>query len=241
MDCFNARMLMQLSGPALRELPRSERGPLDEHLASCSDCAGFAHNDRLVDQALGRAMRNVPIPAGLENRLRSSLKSRYRRAGLWTWVSAAACLFLAVGTATWWWNRSPQDIRFEQFVSVIDSQTAAQPDDVEQWFQDEAGIAMTAPRQFNYKNLESYGVVFFQGQQVPRLVFFVGNEGGRPAALAHVYVLSWDQFHPPPFHDNRVPTITHTIETSVDENGKVTYLVVYTGSSLDPFLRRIGT
>src|SRR5262245_51711632 len=99
MDCDHARLLLSFRRD-LAALDRSEADHLNEHLEQCPDCAGLTAADQRLDQALGRAMRAVSVPAGLKERLLSVLpgpRPLWRR---WRFVAsaAAAALLLAGGS-----------------------------------------------------------------------------------------------------------------------------------------------
>jgi hypothetical protein len=69
MDCSNARLLMQFRTTNGDELAAPEREELDAHLAGCPLCRAVDHDQQRLDDHLGRAMRDVPVPAGLRQRL----------------------------------------------------------------------------------------------------------------------------------------------------------------------------
>src|SRR5262245_2648331 len=68
MDCNHARLLLTFARDRA-DLDQSEAEGLEDHLSLCPDCANLAATEQRLDLALGRAMRDVPVPAGLKGRL----------------------------------------------------------------------------------------------------------------------------------------------------------------------------
>src|SRR5262245_47235500 len=99
MDCKSARLLMEFARPGSAELDAGEADALQQHLADCPDCAALAAAERRADEHIGRAIREVPLPEGLQKRLLKRLDDErtawyLRRV---TRVAAAAILLFAVG------------------------------------------------------------------------------------------------------------------------------------------------
>src|SRR5690242_15755148 len=104
MDCRTARLLLDYARPAPAELPGGDAAALEGHLTACPECEALARAERQADDRLGRAVRDVPVPDGLRDRLLARLGAERRR---WyprrlTWgggtlAGAAAALLLAFG------------------------------------------------------------------------------------------------------------------------------------------------
>src|SRR5947209_7636374 len=111
MDCKNARLLLEFARPGGRELEAADAEALHQHLAECSECAALAHDEQRADEHLGRAMRDVPVPAGLRERVLKRLsveRDAWYRRWLVRWAAAAAVL-LAVGLLGYhyWFGQRP--------------------------------------------------------------------------------------------------------------------------------------
>jgi len=113
MDCKTARLLLDFARPQANELQAEEAGALQGHLDHCPDCHGLACNQHQFDGQLGKAMRQVEVPAGLRERLLDRLEVErgdwYRRRFAHTArlsVAAAAAVFL-LGWAGWWLIHRP--------------------------------------------------------------------------------------------------------------------------------------
>src|SRR5437763_1050902 len=110
MDCKTARLLLEFSRPFASELPASELSALEQHLAACAECSQNAGSERTWDEHVATAMGDVPVPAGLRQRLHARLDSemgRRRRQKVRrniTVVAAAAAVLLAVAFG-WHWQR----------------------------------------------------------------------------------------------------------------------------------------
>jgi hypothetical protein len=116
MDCKTARLLLDFARPEARELEAEEAAALERHLDHCPDCHSQACNERQLDDRLGKAMRQVEIPAGLREQLLAHLnRQRFAHA---VRLCAAAAAVLLLGWSGWYWVR-------EHFIAPIDTQRVA--------------------------------------------------------------------------------------------------------------------
>lgn len=239
MDCNHARLLLIFSRKR-SELDATEAEALDGHLKQCAQCAGAAEAERDLDEAVGKAMGNVPVPEGLQGRLLAGLERergiRVWRRGL-TAASLAAGLLLAVGMAWFFWLGARTTPNYPDFEEESAAKVAAAPEAVEQWFSNR-GMAMEFPRQLNHGLLISYDSAHFLNRLVPKLVFFYrGGDRDHPTPMvADVYVLSAKQF--------RLDQVPQQMPGSMElltENPNFHYLVViHPRGSLQPFLNKGG-
>jgi hypothetical protein len=123
MDCKTARLLLDFARPEARELEAEEAAELDRHLDHCPDCHSQAQNERQLDDRLGKAMRQVEVPAGLREQLLARLESsrgdwhRQRFAHV-ARLSVAAAVLLLLCWSGWYWVR-------ENFIAPINTQQVA--------------------------------------------------------------------------------------------------------------------
>jgi anti-sigma factor (TIGR02949 family) len=242
MDCKDARLLLEFARPGDKELDHDEAEALKQHLADCPDCATLAQAEQRADEHIGRAMRDVPVPDGLRERVLQKLAAErvpwYRR-----WpvrIAGAAALLLVVGgLGLIWWLGEPPAVD----VPSIHARMNALPrtrEAVDEAFR-ALNVTTMAPPNFNYGLLDSYGLAVFQDQQVPHLLFVSESNLG---SLAHVYILSSQQFDleatrksgPAPLSGGRqVILLDHP-----DNKADYLYLVVYRGMGRDlgPISRR---
>jgi hypothetical protein len=240
MDCTSVRWLVTLTRSD--ELDEAERQAVSAHLSGCSECSALAEAHNRLDDALATAMHRVPVPADLKGRILERL-ARARRPRPWRWAAAAAAL-LAAGFAGYFvLFPGPEELNVTLIWQKVDLKATAES--VEGWFNSEFGIAMTAPRNFNYNLLDTLDVAEIQGQRVPKLTFLSRNR----TVLAHVYVLSTRQFKPPGQleaeaalkdgwpGDISIPASSHSILIRPNLNAPdFFYLIIATSGSLDALL-----
>jgi hypothetical protein len=237
MDCQHARLLLEFARPGTPELEPSEAMALGVHLDDCADCARAADRERRVDDVVGRALRDVPVPPGLRERLLNRLNAErdaWYRKWLVRGVGLAASIILAVwlGQALWF-SRLP-GVDWVILANDLEPRHARQ---VEDWFRLRQ-VSMVTPAGFNFDLLNAYGVSELQGRRVPHLVFLAPAQGAeRPAALAHVYVLSARQFD----LEKTKQTVNevyfqHTVLVEKPpEHPEFLFLIISTSKSLDAF------
>jgi Putative zinc-finger len=80
-----------------RELPDPERVVFDRHIRSCPSCAAEIEMRSRLRAQVQAAVRATPVPAGLETRVRQSVRAHHPqpRTGLYA-VAAAAALIIIV-------------------------------------------------------------------------------------------------------------------------------------------------
>jgi hypothetical protein len=245
MDCRTARLLLEFTHPGGSELAGdpAEAAALETHLHICPDCDAVARTDRRVDAHIGQAMRAVPLPVGLRQRVKDRL-ARHRAVAWRRWAfraigSAAALILVAV---SWWvWAvvsvpaLSVAEIQEDAFgrsqASGLDSEK------VSAWFREKYHVTTEMPRQIgegrlNYGLLVYFDLGYLQGKQVPMLIF---QKGGN---TARVYLVTDSQFR---FKDipNGVPLPGSGYTLMVwqhPSNSNLAYVVLYSGDSLQPFL-----
>jgi hypothetical protein len=239
MDCKNARLLLEFARPGGSELEEADSEALQRHLAECPECAAVAHDERRADEHLGRAMRAVPVPAGLRERVLKRLsveRDAWYRRWLVRWVAAAAVLLAAGWLGYYYW--------FGQ-LPVIDgnlahwqaNKRAFSAKEVEEAFHQDFDVTMKAPPDFNYHLLRSYGMGNFQGHQVPQLLFIAPGANDHQPPLAMVYVLSGRQFDLERTSKNGIAFSSGSQRVKLDDFGVRGYLyvVVYTEGSWNIF------
>jgi hypothetical protein len=241
MDCKNARLVLEVAHPLATELDARDKEELAGHLADCPACGPWAESEHRLDDHLGKALRAVPVPAELSRRIMDRLQVE-RLAWYRVRILRAALVTVVLLLAIWlswalWWSRKPVP-DWNGFGQTVDQilYTAQQ---VEDSFANQ-GVTMTAPPQFDYRNLQSFGLRDFQGQQVPYLLFLSQGTKDRPPALAEVYVLSERQFDiaETPRHLGLAEgrKTMRILRHSDPAHQNVLYLVVFpTGTPLDHF------
>ena len=241
MDCKHARMLLEVAHPIATQLEPAETADLAAHLAECPDCGFMAELERRVDEKFAAAMRDVPLPEGLKERIGRRLQAE--RDAWWrvrvTRVAGglvAACLLVWLSYALWFSKRPEPDL--QQALGNVDLRGSG-PQIVEQYFAN-MGVTMTAPQKFNYDYLVANNLAVFPDNNrkaLPCLVFVRQQENGA-AVTAQVFVLSDRTFDvesirsAPPLVGSHQNIAVHT-----EDDPHVVYVVIYTGENVRAFFK----
>ncbi len=235
MDCHDLRVLLALTHRS-DAIDPTERAAIQQHLEACADCATLSQTEKAVDAAFASAMRAVPIPSGLEARLRTRLTAVRPRPWPKVAAVAAAVLLLLGGLALWWTTRPLPRVGWDAAVEIVQRKNL-DPDQVERWYA-ERGIEMVSCRQFDHNYLWTFDVVEFRGQRVPKLIFY-RDVKGTPVIL-QVLVLPTKHFDTSELQATTIPFPEQSVEISVQrpesDDGYV-YLFVGGQNGLDAFLR----
>lgn len=235
MDCRTARLFLTLSCSRAPELEACLGEALNLHLAECSACGSLARTESQIERQLGQAMRDVPVPADLRQRLQMRLRAErstcYRtlpRRHPRVAAAVAAVLLLGIALAAYAAIRPPPYLDLADLADKWNGQVPASPEVVQKAFED-LGFRTVVPSGFNYQYLDSYDLQRLAGRWVPCLCFVRGPNH------ASVYILSGKQF------DIRSAALQphegsgrFTVELRpgpADSN--VAYLIKYTGGSLE--------
>ena len=257
MECRDAQFYLQFRRPGSTELDPDVAAGLDRHLHSCPVCATDAAVSARFDSAVSQAMRAVPIPAGLRERLVTRISERrgtilrrqaYRVAAL----AASVLLAIGIGIGALTAARPVPDtfeltVRGDALAAVMQAdggqRVALQPDAptdpriaranrdrVQHWLADE-GLPTTLPEPFDFGLLLSYHWEPIQGRQVPVILFRERQGSG----FAKVYL-----FRSLAFDLKTVPYAQSSYceaRPYPNRPAGVTFVVVFTGQSLAPFLQ----
>jgi hypothetical protein len=235
MDCRTARLLLEFDRPLASDLAPPDAEALRTHLADCNDCGRLAEAERTFDEQLGQAIRDVPVPEGLRERLLKRLANEredwYRR-----WLLRGAGIAAAVALVSWglwsWIGQRPELVSPEEMRRIAAGQLAQSPEEIEKWYRDR-GVAMVAPRQVNYYFLTWRNFARIEGKEVPFLEFHREN------AWARVFVVSDRQFNLANAA-NLAPADSGGLKVEVQTYpaggpARYAFIIVYTGDSLDAF------
>jgi hypothetical protein len=126
--CQATRELLECVRPDSDDLEDPVFAPAARHLADCPDCAKVFEHLQALDRQIGRALRDVPVPEGLRERLLAATSaaaiapaneiaphasaptadprasSRGRRRFIMAAAALSACLLAGLGV--WWIGRS---------------------------------------------------------------------------------------------------------------------------------------
>lgn len=235
MECRDAQFYLRFRRPGRDELDTDIAAELDQHLAGCPHCASESRLLSSFDRAVGLAMRSVAIPGGLRERLVARISARrgtvlrrraYRAAAL------AASLFLTVGLAFGIFTaaRPAPDTT----ALVLNNDSVGDPDAAEQqvrnWLHAE-GLPPDLPEPFDYRLHLSHHWEEVQGRKVPIVLFREMNGPG----FAKVYIFRSTQFNVKDVPDAQASYCQ--ARPYRNELEDITYVIVFTGQDLAPFLR----
>jgi hypothetical protein len=239
-DCSHVRMLWDLQRRESHELDAAELAALERHVGQCPSCLVWTQQERRADEAVGAAVRAVPVPEQLKGRIQARLRGERRPSRLPWAVAAAASLLITAGLGTYLWLGALPELSIADFdgeslgyVVALDAADGVEKcaETVEAWFA-QGGARISAPRSLRYEYLDFYEFKAVKGRQVPWLQFL--HPGG---GKADVYVIAADQFNVEELRQKaNSPSLGargHTIE--VEDAGSYVYVIVYTGGSLEPF------
>ncbi len=192
MQCQEVRSQLPMLQPAgADQLDADAQAALRFHLEKCPACTAWMERESRLDHHLGRAVRDVAVPAGLQQRILGKLALQPRRAPR-ALLAAAACALVVFGLAGTWFLWPNPRLSFDDISSLVArGEQHATPESVEAWFREQR-LTMAAPREYDYTYLQSLEVVEFQGRRVPKLIFY--RERASRATMAEVLVLSSAQF-----------------------------------------------
>jgi hypothetical protein len=167
MECQDLRQLLAFLERKSEELDAEEHAALQKHLDACPDCAALAAQDRSADQAIGLALRNVAVPAGLKQhvlqRLAAERGTPWKR---WAFAAAAAVVLATAGVVGIVWTSVPKP---DFIIGLQDNRTWNQ-DEVEHYLA-EQGFPAKAAGNLKYDLLRQVDVILIKGRSVAKLTF----------------------------------------------------------------------
>ena len=236
MECRQAYFYLNIRGRAADELGPETTAELDRHLASCPDCAAFARYLRAEDDALARAMKAVPVPAGLKDRLHRGLNERLasrRRRRSYRLAAMAACLAIGVSLVFGYQALTRQNLDLTKLVYKADSDFT-QPDEATKQWLAERGLPDRLPLAFDYALLVLRGGESLQGRDVPFLVFY--NPQTRQKAI--VYICKDQQYAGLKATPDAMASYFRTTTLRDEERFPgISFIVLHNSDDLKPFLR----
>lgn len=227
MECRDAQFYLRLRRHAADELGPDASAPLEGHLATCPACAADARAAASFDRAVASAMRAVPVPPGLRDRLIAHVGARQglvlRRKLYRSAVAAAASVVLILLGVGLFSSARPK-VDTDALVNAADEQMSNPPESTRRWLAAHR-LPDRLPWSFDYDLLVYKGVERLQGNDVPVLVFRSPNDNG----FAKVYAFRHDgHFDLKNVHDAQASHSTATVHRE-ERFGGITYVVVYTG------------
>src|SRR5260370_21903680 len=164
MDCRTARLLLDFARPRGPGRPPTDADALEAQLSGCADCDVLARAERAADERLAQAMRDVPVPDGLRDRIVARLQAergdRHRRWLGWTvrGAAAAAAILLAVWLGFVWYRYRPRELDLWALHNEVSARyMSPSADKAVDWFKEDFNLKTVAPVNFNYRYLKDFG------------------------------------------------------------------------------------
>jgi hypothetical protein len=241
MDCRDAQFYLRFRRPGSDEFDPEMGRELDRHLAGCPHCAAEARAEAAFDTAVAAAVRDVPVPAGLRDRLvahvaaqrGTTLRRRaYRYAGL------AAAVLLAVGIGFGAFGSRP-NLDLYALVSAEAEQDRQPEETVRNWLTAQR-LPPDLPYPFDYALLKGFSLKEVQGREVPVIVF------ADQVGFAKVYIFRVNQFRnledlPAAVGESNCQAVVYQDHENRYRGLKIVVVhTLRTGPDLTPFLKAPG-
>lgn len=253
MLCRDAQFYLRLRRPAGDELGPDATAELDRHLAACPACTADARAAAAFDRAVATAMRAVPVPLGLRDKLLAQVAAHRGgviRRKMYRVAALAASLFLATGLAFGVFSATRPTIDTNDLVMKADEEFQEPDEAIRRWLVDRK-LPDRLPLPFNADLLVLHGSERIQGKDVPVVVFRhpgAVNDPHFTRGFAKVYIFRNDgTFDLKGLQDAHA---SHTAAKVIrDQPHGVTYVIVHTmhppadpgdNNPLAPFLRGGG-
>ena len=224
MECHDVRVLLAFSQRPIEKLDAREKDAVAQHLHACPDCAALADAESRADQALSRAMCDVPVPAELKQSVLKRLAAR-PQGKPWKWVAIAAGLLVAL-SASLAWHHFSRPLFTQDDVLELAMQPGWEPEQIKQFLTDH-GLPIVIPDDFDYRYFQHVDVVEFKGQRVAKLAFSRTENDG--TVIADVLVLSHDQFRM-----EELPTsVRGSTSVQIQQKDGFSFIILYRGGLLE--------
>lgn len=236
MECRDAQFYLRFRRPGSDELGPEVAGDLDRHLAGCEHCAAEAGLASAFDTAIATAMKDVPVPAALKNRLIAHVAEK-RGAALrrkaYTFAAAAAVIFLAAGLTFGLFAGRPSLDVSADLAGPREEQLQNPNGAVTQWLA--AQKVKKLPEDFDPALFDLTSYAQIHGRYVPFIRFRERNNG---LGWAEVYVIPRNgPFKLADLKDYRGSNCQARVYDDEQQFRAVVFVVLHTGPDLRPFLR----
>jgi len=235
MECRDAQFYLRFRRPGSDELGPEVAADLDRHLAGCEHCSAEAGAQTAFDVAVAGAMRDVPVPAGLRNKLVAHVAEKRgaelrRRA--YRYAGTAAAVFLALGMAFGFFAQRPS-LDTSRMVIALEDQVQNPDTAIREWLVAEK-LPTELPAPFDPNLFIDRGYERVNGREVPKLVYAPRNGSG----FAKVYVLRPGEFRGQETLEGfQASNCRAQVFKDLPGAAGYVYVVIHTGPSLTPFLK----
>ncbi|HEX4609868.1 MAG TPA: DUF3379 family protein [Urbifossiella sp.] len=234
MDCRDAQFYLRLRHPGRDEFEPEVAAALDRHLVSCPECAAAGRVLGGFDAAVASAMRAVPVPNGLRDRLFADASARrgaVLRRKSYRLAAVAASVLIVAGLAVGFYTATRPQPDLEGLAMAGDE--TADPrlavEKVDRFRRAERLPVL--PESLDYTLAVHTGTETVQGRNVPVILL---QSRTVPGAWAKVYAFRNTGFDLKAVQDAQA---SHCSANHFPESEGVVYVVVFTGHDLTPFHR----
>ena len=235
MECRDAQFYLRFRRPGSDELGPEVAADLDRHIAGCEHCAAEAGAQTAFDVAVASAMRDVPVPAGLRNKLVAHVAEKRgaelrRRA--YRYAGTAAAIFLALGMTFGFFARRPS-LDTSRMVMDTERQLTSPDAAIREWLVAEK-LPTELPAPFDPNLFIDRGYERVDGREVPKVVYVSRNGPG----FAKVYILRPGEFRGQETLEGfQASNCRAQVFTDLPGANGFVYVVIHTGPDLRPFLK----
>jgi hypothetical protein len=234
MECRDAQFYLRFRRPGSDDLGPEVAADLDRHLTGCGHCAAEAGAASAFDTAVAAAMLDVPVPAGLRNKLIAHVAEK-RGAALrrkaYRYAGTAAAVFLALGLTFGLFGSRPTFNTYTDLVANFDEQRENPHDAVQKWLAEQKVTALPEP--FDPRLFDTTGHDRIKDRYVP----YVGFRDPRTQQWARVYVLRRDgPFKLKDLAGFQGSSCQARVYDDEQKFRDVVFVVVFTGRDLEPLL-----
>lgn len=232
MECRDAQFYLRFRRPGPDELGPEVAADLNRHLSGCDHCAAEAAAASGFDAAVATAVLDVPVPAGLRNRLVAHIAEKRGaelRRKVYRYAATAATVFLALGLSFGLFAGRPKFDVYTDLVAKFEDQRDSPEAAVQKWLAEQKVAALPEPFDPRLFDTASYDRI--HDRDVPYIAF---RDRGQ---WAKVYVLRRNgPFKLADLKGFQGSICQARVYDDEQQFRDVVFVVVFTGPDLRPFL-----
>lgn len=250
MDCDTARLLLAFRRPATRpnvpqaetfglegELTAKDAAELSAHVAGCPGCAAAAGRNAGFDAAVAAAMTDVPVPAGLGDRILKKALARRRvqiARRVAQWVGTAACVAITLGLVYGVFRAYRPAFDFDALTLKEDIERDDPEAAVREWLTAER-LPTDLPLDLDFGKHVFHGKERVAGRDVPVIVFQTWQKDDPRPITAKLFLLRGDQFDLRGLKNAQSSFFIGQDIRPSEQDAKVRYVILFSSPTTAPF------
>ena len=240
MNCNLARMLLAFPKA---DLATEDRSALESHVAGCPVCACAAAGEAALRRAFAAAMQSVPVPPDLHAKLLRegfALRGARHRRMIYGWSALAAAVLLAIGVGFGGYLHTRPEIDPDDVARRAEQDWEGRSGPVREWLI-EQDLPESLPVEFDFRHYVAHCWGELAGRKVPMLIFsgqFTSAFGVAETHTAYVYIADATTFKNLDGLSDAQASLTRVTVKRDPKRPDLAYVIVHTGETLDPFLKR---